>query len=401
MTGPLAGIRVLDLTTVLAGPFAAYQLSLLGADVIKIEEPEHGDISRELGSESDLRSAHMGASFVAQNAGKRSVTVNLKTPGGKQILERLVAVSDVLLENMRPGVLARLGFAWTRLHDLNRQLVYCALSGFGQSGPLATRPAYDQIIQGLAGMADVTGHPDGGPLRAGFPVCDTMGGLAAALAVCAALAGRARTGEGSFVDVSMLDTALTGMGWVVSDYLIAGRVPGRYGNENATSAPSGTLRTGDGDLNIAANTEVQFQAICAVCERPDLLRDERFTTREDRKRHREELREELEKTLAGRPAADWEQLLSAAGVPTGRVLTVPEALAQDQVRARELVHHVPVPGSEPARSVPILGSGIRIDDSPLAPSLPPPRLGQHSTEVLVDLGYAAEEIESLRSEGAI
>lgn len=401
MAGPLAGIRVLDLTTVLAGPFAAYQLSLLGADVIKIEEPGHGDISRELGSESDLRSAQMAASFVAQNAGKRSVTVNLKTPGGKQILERLVANSDVLLENMRPGVLARLGFAWARLHDLNPQLVYCALSGFGQSGPLATRPAYDQIIQGLAGMSDVTGHPDGEPLRAGFPVCDTMGGLAAALAVCAALAGRARTGEGSFVDVSMLDTALTGMGWVVSDYLIGERVPGRYGNENATSAPSGTLRTGDGDINIAANTEVQFQAICAVCERPDLLRDKRFTTRDDRKRHREELRDELEKTLAGRPAADWEQLLSAAGVPTGRVLTVPEALAQDQVRARELVHHVPVPGSEPARSVPILGSGIRIDDTTLVPCLPPPRLGQHSTEVLLELGYAAEEIESLRSEGAI
>lgn len=199
----------------------------------------------------------------------------------------------------------------------------------------------------------------------------------------------------------MLDTALTGMGWIVSDYLIAGRVPGRLGNENATSAPSGTLRTGDGDINIAANTEIQFPAICAVCERPDLLRDERFTTREDRKLHREQLRDELEKTLAARPAGEWEQLLSAAGVPTGRVLTVAEALAQEQVRARGLVHQVPVPGSEPPRSVPILGSGIRLDDTALVPSLPPPRLGQHTADILANLGYTAGDIDAVRSERAI
>ncbi len=252
--GLLAGVGVLDLTTVLAGPYAGYQLSLLGADVIKVERPDGGDLSRELGPSAPLGEIQMGASFLAQNAGKRSVTVDLKTDGGRRVLTRLIADADVLLENMRPRVMERLGFAWERMREINPRLVYCALSGFGATGPISGRPAYDQIVQGLSGMADVTGHADGDPVRVGFPVCDTMGGQAAALAVCAGLVGRARTGEGCMLDVSMLETALTGMGWVVSDYLIGGRHPDRVGNENPTASPSGTFRTGDGDLVIAANT---------------------------------------------------------------------------------------------------------------------------------------------------
>jgi crotonobetainyl-CoA:carnitine CoA-transferase CaiB-like acyl-CoA transferase len=386
---------------VLAGPYAGYQLSLLGADVIKVERPDGGDVARELGSSPDLGDIQMGASFVAQNAGKRSVTVDLKTAGGKQVLTRLITGADVLLENMRPRVLARLGFPWSRMREINPRLVYCALSGFGASGPISGRPAYDQIVQGLSGMCDVTGYPDSDPVRVGFPVCDTMGGLAAAMAVSAGLLGRERTGEGCMLDVSMLETALTGMGWVVSDYLIAGRWPGRAGNENATSAPSGTFRTGDGELVIAANTDAQFRAICDTLGRRDLLEDPRFLTREERRRHRVELRGELERTLMTGPATDWEAQLADAGVPAGRVLTVADALSQPQVEARQLLHEVEVRGSTCRRSVPILGNGIHVNGQAPGPSAPPPLLGEHTAAVLGDIGYSQEEIAALRGEGAI
>jgi crotonobetainyl-CoA:carnitine CoA-transferase CaiB-like acyl-CoA transferase len=394
-------VRVLDLTTVLAGPYAGYQLSLLGADVIKLERPDGGDLSRELGPAGSLAEIRMGSSFLAQNAGKRSVTVNLKTEGGKQVFARLLAGADVLLENMRPRVLERLGFSWERMREINPRLVYCALSGFGATGPISGRPAYDQIIQGLSGMANVTGHPDGDPVRVGFPVCDTTGGLAAALAVCAGLVGRARTGEGCLLDVSMLDTALSALGWVVSDYLIGGRHPDRIGNENPTASPSGAFRTADGELVIAANTQVQFEAICHVLDRPELVGDRRFGTREDRLRHRVELRVELERTLTGAPALEWEALLAGAGVPAGRVLAVTDALTQDQVAARELVQEVDVGGSAGPRSVPILANGIHVDGRAPTPSAPPPRLGEHTDALLASLGYSSHEVAQLRAEGSV
>jgi crotonobetainyl-CoA:carnitine CoA-transferase CaiB-like acyl-CoA transferase len=399
--GLLGGVRVLDLTTVLAGPYAGYQLSLLGADVIKLERPDGGDLSRELGPAGRLGDLQMGSSFLAQNAGKRSVTVNLKAAAGKQVFTRLLAHADVLLENMRPGVLERRGFPWERMQEINPRLVYCALSGFGATGPISGRPAYDQIVQGLSGMADVTGHADGDPVRVGFPVCDTMGGLAATLAVCAGLVGRARTGRGCMLDVSMLDTALSGMGWVVSDWLIGGRHPDRIGNENPTASPSGAFRTADGELVIAANTQVQFEAICRVLERAELLRDRRFATREDRKRHRFELRTELERTLMAAPALEWESLLADAGVPAGRVLTVTDALTQPQVAARELVHEVEVRGSGAPLSVPILSNGIHVNGHAPKPSAAPPRLGEHTVSVLTSLGYSEDEVAGLRAQGAV
>jgi crotonobetainyl-CoA:carnitine CoA-transferase CaiB-like acyl-CoA transferase len=396
----LSGIRVLDLTTVLAGPFAAYQLSLFGAEVIKLEIPGIGDLAREIGVDGKLHLPMMGASFLAQNAGKRSMTVNLKTEKGREVFKRLVRNSDVLIENMRPGVLDRLGFSWATLHEINPQLVYCAISGFGSTGPMAGRPAYDQIIQGLAGMSDVTGLPSGGPLRVGFPVCDTLGGFSAAMAVCSALVNRQTTGIGSFLDVSMLETALTAMGWVVSDQLIAGWIAERYGNDNATSAPSGTFQTGDGPLNIAANTQHQFESVCEVCGCPELLTDPRFLTRGDRKNNRHELRAELEKVLKSRGAREWETLLSSADVPAGRVLTVHEALTQEQVEVRELLHNVEVTAARTG-SVTVLGSGVHVDGQALAPRLPPPLLGQHTDDILTELDYSAEEMADLRSSGAV
>ncbi len=400
MAGLLDGVRVLDVTTVLAGPFAAYQLGLFGADVIKIEIPGAGDLAREMGDDQYLKSELMGAPFVAQNCGKRSITIDLKSERGKEILGRLVDSADVLLENMRPGVLDRLGFSWANLHERNPALIYCAVSGFGQTGPLADRVAYDQIIQGLAGMAAITGEPDGGPLRVGFPICDTLGGYAAAMSIAAALVRRGRDGMGTFLDVSMLETAMTAMGWAVSEQLISGREARRHGNHNAASSPSGSFRTGDGLINIAANTQVQFESVCRVVNRLDLVTDPRFATRLDRKRNRAALTAELESALAARSAVEWEAELAKVSVPAGQVLELVEALNQEQIRSRELLHDVDL-GLAERSVVAVVGTGVHVDGSSLAPRSGPPPLGHDTDAVLLELGYSAREIEELRDAHAI
>ena len=327
---------VLDLTNVLAGPFCAYQLGLLGADVIKVEMPDSGDLARQLGADAALNEQLMGASFLAQNGGKKSVTVNLKSADGKAVMRRLVKTADVLVENFRPGVMKRSGLGYDDLQMVNPALIYCAISGFGQDGPMKDAPAYDQIIQGLSGMMSITGDERSAPLRVGYPVADTIGGITAGLAITSALVRRANTGEGACIDVSMLDSALVTMGWVVSNYLIAGHEPHPIGNDNFTAAPSGTFTTGSGLLNIAANKQEQFQALAKAIGREDLIGDERFSTREARKQNRAALTVELEQALQ-KTAEQWETIFTGIGIPAGRVLTVPDALATPQVKHRELL----------------------------------------------------------------
>jgi crotonobetainyl-CoA:carnitine CoA-transferase CaiB-like acyl-CoA transferase len=384
---PLSGIRVLDLTNVLAGPYCSYQLMLFGAEVIKIEIPGQGDLARRLGPDPDLNEAGLGASFLAQNAGKKSVELNLKDPDDRLAFAGLVRGADVLLENFRAGVMDRMGFGWPQLRALRPGLIYCAISGFGQTGPMRHVPAYDQIIQGLSGMMSITGTPQTAPLRVGFPICDTLGGLTAALAIAAALAGRARTGEGCFLDVSMLEAAISAMGWTVSNYLVSGVPPEPMGDQNATAAPSGTFDAADGPLNIAANRQEQFETLCRLVGRPGLVADPRFAGREDRKRNRGALNDELNAALRGRTALEWEGILTAAGVPAARILTVPQAVGLAQLEHRGFLADVPYP-DDSGQVLRVTGNGVLVDDEPLRPGGPPPRLGQHNAEA-ADYGRAS------------
>lgn len=387
MSDLLNGIRVLDLTNVLAGPYCCYQLAQQGADVIKVEQPGSGDLARQLGADPELNAQLMGVSFLAQNAGKRSIELNLKSDQGKQAFRKLVQTADVLVENFRPGVMERLGLGHERLQALNPRLIYCAISGFGQTGPLAKNPAYDQIIQGLSGVMSVTGDDASAPLRVGYPVCDTIGGMTAAFAISSALVGRHRTGHGEVIDVSMLESMMGTMGWVVSNWLTCGIEPLPMGNQNTTAAPSGTFRTGDGLLNIAANKQEQFEILCQLIERVDLISDPRFQLREERKRNRNALTIELETALLTASAQQWATRMNARGIPAGEVLTVPQALRHPQVAERELTRTFSNVAGQTNLSV--VRSGFRLGSGDPEPKTPPPTLGQDTDSILAELGYDA------------
>ena len=401
MTQPLNNVRVLDLSNIIAGPLCTYQLALLGAEVIKIEKPGTGDLARKMGLDPVLSERKMGTSFLAMNSGKKSVSLNLQHDRGQEIFKSLVKTADVVFENFRPGVMARLGFGFEDLKFLNSSIIYCAVSGFGQSGPLAKRPAYDQIIQGYSGLMSLTGPEDGDPYRAGYTVCDAMGAMTAAFAITAALFRKQVTKEPAFIDVSMLDSTLSTMAsWVISNHLNTGNIPERLGNQSHSAAPSGSFPTKDGQINIVNNEQKQFEALCTAIERDDLKTNPLFASRDERFKNKKALRAELIITLSEKTSAEWEEKLSEAEVPAACIYSVPEICKHPHILHREILSPIyEIPGTDKLATV--ATRGFMLVGEKTSSATPPPVLGQDTEKILKSIGLTDKDITTLKSEGTI
>ncbi|HEV2335550.1 MAG TPA: CoA transferase [Stellaceae bacterium] len=396
---PLSGVRVIDLTHVLAGPYCTYLLGLLGAEVIKVEVPE-GELARRIGPPGPLSDAGLGAVFLAQSADKRMLAVDIRIPEGADILRNLLRGADVFVEGLRAGVLARAGFEEVSLRALNPRLVFASITGFGQDGPFSAWPAYDHVIQAMSGLMSVTGTPESAPLRVGPPVVDYITGLYAAFAVMAGLATRNRTGAFQRVDVAMRDCAFAMMSAVISEHLNAGTIPRPAGNTAASGSPSsGVFATKDGLLALAANHERQFQKLCDALGRPDLLFDPRYADPVERRANAAALRVELVAVFTQRNAAEWEEVLMAAGVPAGRVRTIPEAIAEPQTAARGLLHELFSP--ELGHDLIVPGAAFKLNGSVPRPSAAPRPVGTDTVAILKELGYEGNRITELARQGII
>ena len=392
---PLDGIRVVDLSRVVSGPFCTMTLADMGADVTKIEEPGRGDESRAfgppfLGGESPY--------FLSINRNKRSCTVNLKCDDGRAIVHRLVARADVLVQNFRPGAMERLGLDYAALAARHPRLVYCSISGFGDSGPDAARPGYDLIVQGESGLMDLTGEPDGPPTRIGTSIADLTTGLMAAQGILLALVARQTTGRGQHVRVAMLDTVVSLLTYNTGNYFATGEAPTRRGNDHPSVAPYQTLRAADGWINLGIANDALWRRYCDAIERPDLRDDPRFATAPERVRHRTELIPVIEALSLSRTVQEWTDLLSAAGVPCGRIRNVAEVCTNPQLTERGRIVERPHPT---AGVVKMIGQPIELGDTPGSIRTAPPLLGEHTDDVLHETGYTDEEITSFRDEGAI
>jgi len=391
MARPFEGIRIIDITHVLAGPFAAYQLGLLGADVIKVEHPDDPDQSRDSGSDDDLNHAGMGTGFLTQGSNKRAITLNLKTEQGRGILKRLVVTADVLVENYRPGAFEALGLGYEELRKINPRLIYASFSAFGQSGPKRARTAYDHVIQSTSGIMAMTGTPEVNPIKIGAPAIDYATGTMGAYALSAALFQRERTGLGQRIDMAMLDVAMILMASHVTGYLRNGKHPKPSGNR-MPHATSMAYRTADGMVMLGASNLRQQKRLWTVLERPDLIK--RTNDERDADHDREE--RALVEIMLTRTAAEWEEYLQERHVPASRVRTMGEALHDPQLASRGLLHrHESAPGIEGSFSVPVAAftfahDGPRVDR-------PPPVFGQHNDEVLAELGYSVSDIAGFRS----
>jgi crotonobetainyl-CoA:carnitine CoA-transferase CaiB-like acyl-CoA transferase len=401
--GALGHLRVLDLSRVLAGPWASQVLADLGAEVIKVERPGAGDDTRawappflrDARGEETLESAY----FASANRGKRSIALDLSHPEGQEVVRRLAARSDVLLENFKVGALARLGLGYAQLAEANPRLVYCSITGFGQTGPYRHRAGYDFLIQAMGGLMSVTGEPDRGPMKVGVAVTDVLTGLYAATAILAALAHRDRTGRGQHVDLALLDVQVAMLANQASGFLAAGRPPARLGNAHPSIVPYQAFATRDGHVALAVGNDLQFARFCEVAGRPELAADPRFATNAARVVNRAALVPVLEAILRERSGRAWTEALEAAGVPCGPVNDLAEVFEDPQVVHRGLRVELPHPV---AGTVPVVRSPIRLSETPVVHRDPPPALGQHSREVLGEvLGMTEEEIDGLRASGVL
>jgi crotonobetainyl-CoA:carnitine CoA-transferase CaiB-like acyl-CoA transferase len=383
---------VLDFSRVIAGPLCTQQLADLGADVIKVEHPVTGDETRARSTRGDRR----GAMFLAFNRSKRSIAIDLTRRAGQELARRLAAASDVLVENFRPGVMDRLGLGPAELRAADPALVYVSISAYGSQGPYSSRPGLDPILQAESGMMALTGPIGGGPVRHPLSIIDTLTAAHATSAICAALHGRQRHGRGDFIDLCLLDTAISALGNVGMQYLTDGQVPERSGNRHVVGAPIDLFATATEPIYLAMATDRLFSEFCAVIGRPDLGTDERFATPAARSRNRDALKVEIEAALTARPAADW--LAEMRHLPAGGVRTIDEALQAPEVLEREMVREVP----EGDRLLALLGTPFKFDDSELAEFRPPPLLGQHTDEVLTKvLSMSPTDVEELRRDGVV
>jgi crotonobetainyl-CoA:carnitine CoA-transferase CaiB-like acyl-CoA transferase len=387
---PLAGVRVVDLSRVLAGPYATMTLADLGADVVKIEHPAGGDETRTWGPPF---AGGESAYFLSVNRGKRSVALDLKDPEGRDLALDLCARADVVIENFRPGGASRLGLDYESVRERRPEVVYCTISGFGAREP-HDRAGYDFTVQAESGLMAITGEPDGEPMKVGVAIVDVLSGLNAAAAILAALHRRDLTGKGDHIEVSLLDSAFAALVNVSANALLTGEEPGRYGNAHPSIVPYQPFRAADGWIAVAAANDGLYARLCTAIQRPDLAADERYATNEARVRNREPLIAELQAVFAGRSTEDWNGVLLAAGVPAGRILGVGEALRTGQARTR-LVDH-PTAGT-----VELVGPPFELNGATLGAMTPPPLLGEHTAEVLAELGVDDERLASLEERGVI
>ena len=393
---PYEGIKIIDITHVLAGPFAAYQLGLLGADVIKVEHPKNYDQSRDSGGDRALNRQQMGTGYLTQASNKRAITLNLKHEKGREILKKLVKDADVLVENWRSGAFPALGLGWDDLRPLNPRLIYCSMTAFGQEGPRGEQTAYDQLIQATSGMMAMTGTPDVNPIKTGAPVIDYATGTMCAFAISAALFQRERTGRGQYIDSAMLDVSLMLMGSHITSYLRTGHEPRPKGNQ-MDRASSQLYQAKDAPLMIAAGNRGQHERLFDAVGRRDIAAQ---SSHDEREQLYEQQTAELEKIIAQRSADEWEQYLQARHVPAGRVRRLSESLTDPQLKTRGVLHeHHTIDGIEGPVTVPL--AAFKFADGGPSIESPPPRLGQHTDEVLASLGYSNAEVAKLREEGAI
>jgi crotonobetainyl-CoA:carnitine CoA-transferase CaiB-like acyl-CoA transferase len=405
MPGPLAGVRIFDLSRILAGPSATQLLGDLGAEVIKVERPGQGDDTRKWGppflKDEEGRDTQESAYYVSCNRNKRSVTLDIAQPEGQALARRLIGTSDVVIENFKAGDLARYGLDHERLRAEFPKLVYCSITGFGQTGPYAGRAGYDILIQAMGGIMSITGEADGPPMKVGVAIVDVMCGMYACVAILAALRHRDRTGEGQFIDLALLDTEIA---WLVNqgaNYLVSGKAPGRLGNAHPNIVPYTVMPAADGWFVLGVGNEAQYRKFCEFAGRKELAEDPRFATNAARVKHRDVLYPMLEEVTRTRPVAAWIEGLERLGVPAGPVNDIAQVFADPQVQARDMRIEMGREGVQ-GGTVPMIGNPIRFSGSPVEYRDPPPRLGEHTEAVLSDLlGLGPEEIAAMRGRGVV
>ena len=389
---PFDGVRILDFTRVVAGPFAAHQFAVLGADVVKIESPQ-GDLLRRTDLAPEWSERGLAPAFMALSGNKRSLKIDMKRPEAIEIIKRLVVEADVVLENFRPGVMDRFGLGYEVLEALNPRLIYCAISGFGSQGPERTTASYDGKIQAMSGLMSITGDPSGGPMRAGFAIADLAAGLTAAFALSSALYQRTHTGRGQFVDVSMFESMLSLLSAQVAEYAVAGHHHGQAGNLSMTRIPTADrFACQGGYLVLAVLGDRAFASLMETIGRPDVLDDPRFATEADRMSHGPELKTVIEGALAGRDAEEWEKRLTEADVPCSAILTIAQATEHPQHEHRRFLQEVATPFG-PVR---LMNNGFELAHGSGSIDSPPPQLGEHSEQILLEAGYDVSEIAAFR-----